>query len=47
MPRWLSVSAVLRLLSVPASYDALVFVGVIEPESASVVIPKTFWKRGC
>jgi hypothetical protein len=47
MPRWLSVSTILPLLSVPTSYNALVFVGVVEPEDGSVVIPETFWKRWC
>jgi hypothetical protein len=44
-PRWSSVSAILPLLSVPMGYDSLVFVGVVEPEGDSVVIPETFWKR--
>jgi hypothetical protein len=47
MPRSMSVSAPLPLLSVPTDYDALVFIGVVEPEDSSVVIPESFWKRWC
>jgi hypothetical protein len=44
--RSMSVSAVLPLLSIPTSYDALVFVGVVEPESGSVVIPEPSGSAG-
>jgi hypothetical protein len=47
VPRSVSVSTPLPLLSVPTSYTVLVFVGVVEPECSSVVIPESFWKRWC